>query len=87
MFPVCVCVCACVLPLVIRSVPPQMQRWIDQAKNKLLDIITQAKEDVANISLRVAFVGCERTRCGREGNKSAHTSTRPSPAARVGAVR
>ena len=37
--------------------PQQMQRWIDQAKNKLLDIIAQAKEDVANISLRVAFVG------------------------------
>ena len=34
-----------------------MQRWIDQAKNKLLDIIAQAKGDVATISLRVAFVG------------------------------
>ena len=35
----------------------QMQRWIDQAKDKLLDIIAMTKEDVANISLRVAFVG------------------------------
>ncbi|CAM9133762.1 unnamed protein product [Ectocarpus sp. 6 AP-2014] len=34
-----------------------MQRWIDQAKTKLLDIIDQAKKDVKNISLRVAFVG------------------------------
>ncbi|CAM9131372.1 unnamed protein product [Ectocarpus fasciculatus] len=34
-----------------------MQRWIDQAKTKLLDIIDQAKKDVKNINLRVAFVG------------------------------
>lgn len=35
----------------------QMQSWIDQAKNKLFDIISQAKKDVANLNLRVAFVG------------------------------
>ncbi|CAB1113047.1 unnamed protein product [Ectocarpus sp. CCAP 1310/34] len=34
-----------------------MQRWIDQARTRLLDIIDQAKKDVANINLRVAFVG------------------------------
>ncbi|CAM9134455.1 unnamed protein product [Ectocarpus sp. 6 AP-2014] len=34
-----------------------MQYWIDQAKTKLLGIINQAKKDVANINLRVAFVG------------------------------
>lgn len=34
-----------------------MQTWIDQAKNKLMDIIAQAKEDVVNLNLRVAFVG------------------------------
>ena len=48
---------ACVFPPACRFFASQMQRWIDQAKNKLLDIIAQAKEDVANISLRVAFVG------------------------------
>lgn len=35
----------------------QMQLWIDQAKNKLMDIIVQTKEDYTNISVRVAFVG------------------------------
>lgn len=35
----------------------QMQKWIDQAKDKLVDIIAQAKKDVANINLRVSFVG------------------------------
>ena len=35
----------------------QMQSWIDQAKNKLMGIIEQAKKDVANLNLRVAFVG------------------------------
>lgn len=34
-----------------------MQSWIDQAKDKLMDIIAQAKKDVANLNLRVAFVG------------------------------
>ncbi|CAN0134278.1 unnamed protein product, partial [Laminaria digitata] len=34
-----------------------MQNWIDQAKDKLMDIIEQAKNDVANLNLRVAFVG------------------------------
>lgn len=34
-----------------------MQSWIDQAKNKLTSIINQTKKDVANIELRVAFVG------------------------------
>ncbi|CAN0360155.1 unnamed protein product, partial [Laminaria digitata] len=34
-----------------------MQTWIDQAKNKLMDIIAQAKNDVVNLNLRVAFVG------------------------------
>ncbi|CAM9793855.1 unnamed protein product [Ectocarpus sp. 4 AP-2014] len=34
-----------------------MQSWIDQAKTKLLGIIDQAKKDVTNFSLRVAFVG------------------------------
>ena len=35
----------------------QMQEWIDQAKNRLLDIIVQVKEERADASLRVAFVG------------------------------
>ena len=35
----------------------QMQNWIDEAKDKLMDIIAQAKNDVANLNLRVAFVG------------------------------
>lgn len=35
----------------------QMQRWIDQAKNKLMDIIDQTKKDDPNITVRVAFVG------------------------------
>eukprot|EP00752_Nemacystus_decipiens_P005758 g5207.t1 len=34
-----------------------MQSWIDQAKTKLVDIINQAKNDVSNLHLRVAFVG------------------------------
>ncbi|CAN0495731.1 unnamed protein product [Ectocarpus sp. 12 AP-2014] len=34
-----------------------MQSWIDQARNKLNDIIEQAKKDVDNLELRVAFVG------------------------------
>ncbi|CAM9201664.1 unnamed protein product [Laminaria digitata] len=34
-----------------------MQKWIDQARDKLLDIIAQAKADVVNLNLRVAFVG------------------------------
>ncbi|CAN0020887.1 unnamed protein product [Scytosiphon promiscuus] len=34
-----------------------MQSWIDLAKDKLLDIIVQAKKDVTSISVRVAFVG------------------------------
>lgn len=34
-----------------------MQNWIDQAKNKLMSIIEQAKKDVVNLNLRVAFVG------------------------------
>ena len=34
-----------------------MQSWIDQAKEKLMEIIEQAKNDVANLNLRVAFVG------------------------------
>ena len=35
----------------------QMQSWIDQAKDKLNDIIAQAKRDDPNLQLRVAFVG------------------------------
>ncbi|CAM9496542.1 unnamed protein product [Hapterophycus canaliculatus] len=34
-----------------------MQSWIDQAKSKLTAIIEQTKKDIANIELRVAFVG------------------------------
>ncbi|CAM9131295.1 unnamed protein product [Ectocarpus fasciculatus] len=34
-----------------------MQYWIDQARRRLRDIIDQARKDVANICLRVAFVG------------------------------
>lgn len=35
----------------------QMQRWINQAKSRLQNIIAQAKGDGQNVSLRVAFVG------------------------------
>ncbi|CAM9481056.1 unnamed protein product [Pylaiella littoralis] len=34
-----------------------MQRWIDQAKNKLMDIIVKTKRDHGHIRMRVAFVG------------------------------
>ncbi|CAN0361522.1 unnamed protein product, partial [Laminaria digitata] len=34
-----------------------MQSWIDQAKDKLFDIIAQAKRDDPNLQLRVSFVG------------------------------
>ena len=35
----------------------QMQRWVDQAKNKLTAIIEEAKKHKAVGELRVAFVG------------------------------
>ncbi|CAM9102277.1 unnamed protein product [Ectocarpus fasciculatus] len=34
-----------------------MQSWINQARDKLNDIIEQAKKDVDNLELRVAFIG------------------------------
>lgn len=34
-----------------------MQKWIDQSKNKLLDIIDQVKEDLGDVELRVAYIG------------------------------
>lgn len=42
--------------LAVRS-SPQMQSWIDQARDKLFDIISQAKRDDSNLQLRVSFVG------------------------------
>ncbi|CAM9867934.1 unnamed protein product [Ectocarpus sp. 4 AP-2014] len=52
-----------------------MQSWIDQARNKLNDIIEQAKKDVDNLELRVAFVGYrdfgDKVRC--EGPYDFHT--------------
>lgn len=34
-----------------------MQKWIDQSKNKLLDIIDQVREELADVELRVAYIG------------------------------
>lgn len=35
----------------------QMQKWIDQSKKRLLDIIDQLKKDAKNLVLRVAYIG------------------------------
>lgn len=35
----------------------QMQRWIDQSRTKMFDIVAQTNEDVLNLELRVAYVG------------------------------